>query len=220
MNQIFNLKRFFKYVASYLWLNKWYLTITALLFMVSATLFSLFNEAPGVLMTLSLGIAIVALRTNLPDGPQRHLLPESTVIEKFVTESLIKIAFVAIPFAIHAAFIDGSQSLFTDGFQIEYLTLIWVVMWAATPFATVNFTKKDIGSTAARFCRAIMTLNVVFATLNLAQITTHALDSVPDYPALVNWLLLTVGTALFVLSYYLFKKRFDDYNKSDKINED
>lgn len=219
MNQAFNLKRFFKYAVSYLWLNKWYLIITALLFMVSATLFSLFNEAPGVLMMLSLGTAIVSLRTNAPDGPQRHLLPQSTVIEKFLTESLIKIAFVVIPFAIHAALIDSSQSLFTDGFQIEYLALIWLVIWLATPFAIVNYTKKEIDSATAKFCRTIMTLNIVFMVMNIVQVITHALDSVPDYPALVNWLLLTVGTALFVLSFYIFKKRFDDYNKLDDINE-
>ena len=146
MNQTFNLKRFCRYAVSYLRVNKWYLLIMVVLFMIPATVLSVLStpEPDGVRFLLAIGVIAVAFRTNLPDSSMRHLVAESSVVEKFVTETVIKIAYAGIPFAVHAVL---AKQLFTDGFEVDYLILLWIMIGTVTALRTPKY-----GSVKFRIC--------------------------------------------------------------------
>ena len=219
MNQIFNIKRFCRYVAGYLRHNLWFLAIMALIFMVPATIVSVLqNPQPAVVMSMfAIGVTMVAQRSNSPDSTMRHLVPESSVAEKFITETLIKMAFVGIPFAIHAAMQPTItlQTLFADGFNADYLLLLWLIMWTITVNVTMDYKIKRTNNTFRKMACGFYSMELTFFILMVANFATNALDVVPHYSLWVKILLLAVGTALLVLSYYLFNRRYVDYNKDE-----
>lgn len=216
MNQTFNLKRFLRYTVSYLRVNKWYLLIMAVLFMVPATVLSVLPtpEPDGVRFLLAIGVIAVAFRTNLPDSSMRHLVAESSVVEKFVTETVIKIAYAGIPFAVHAVL---AKQLFTDGFEVDYLILLWIMIWTVTALRTPKY--GSIYTESAR--KKIQTFTILLYCISYMSlfIERHSsyrpLVATMPYSLWVKILLLAVGTALLVLSYYLFNKRYADYNKDE-----
>ena len=222
MNQTFNLKRFCRYAVSYLRVNKWYLLIMVVLFMIPATVLSVLStpEPDGVLVALAIGLVMVGLRTNLPDSSMRHLVSESSVAEKFTTESVLKIAFVGIPFAVHAALANnGAQQPFADGFDIDYLAILWVVMWLSTTLRTPRYGSLNTES-ARRKMEILMYVlfSIEYIFFFIDRYVPHAQgpqEPYLPYPLWVKILLLAVGTALLVLSYYLFNKRYVDYNKDE-----
>lgn len=216
MNQTFNLKRFLRYTVSYLRVNKWYLLIMAVLFMVPAMVLSVLStpEPDGVRFLLAIGVIAVAFRTNLPDSSMRHLVSESSVVEKFVTETVIKIAYAGIPFAVHAVL---AKQLFTDGFEVDYLILLWIMIWTVTALRTPKY--GSIYTESAR--KKIQTFTILLYCISYMSlfIERHSsyrpLVATMPYSLWVKILLLAVGTALLVLLYYLFNKRYVDYNKDE-----
>ena len=213
MNQTFNIKRFGRYAASYLMVNKWYLLIMVALFMVPATVLSVLSipEPDGVRFLLALGVMAVAMRSNLPGCPMRHLVAESSVVEKFVTETVIKIAYAGIPFAVHAML---AKQLFTDGFVVDYLILLWIIIWSVTILRTPKY--GSINTESARHKIQIFLIclySITYMTLILGRYSNRTLDTSMPYPLWVKILLMVVGMALFGLSYYLYNKRFVDYEK-------
>ena len=216
MNQIFNIKRFLRYAISYLLINKWYLLIMTVLFMVPATVLSVLStpEPDGVRFLLAFGVIAVAFRTNLPDSSMRHLVAESSVVEKFVTETVIKIAYAGIPFAVHAVL---AKQLFTDGFEVDYLILLWIMIWTVTALRTPKY--GSIYTESAR--KKIQTFTILLYCISYMSlfIERHSsyrpLVATMPYSFWVKILLLAVGSALLVLSYYLFNKRYVDYNKDE-----
>ena len=213
MNQTFNIKRFGRYVASYLMVNKWYLLIMVALFMVPATVMSVLStpEPDGVRFLLALGAIAVAMRSNLPDSSMRHLVAESSVVEKFVTETAIKIAYAGIPFAVHAVL---AKQFFTDGFEVDYLILLWIIIWSVTILRTPKY--GSINTESARHKIQIFLIclySITYISLILGRYSNRTLDTSMPYPLWVKILLLVVGMALFGLSYYLYNKRFADYEK-------
>lgn len=216
MNQTFNLKRFCRYAVSYLRVNKWYLLIMAMLFMVPATVLSVMStpEPDGVRFLLAIGVIAVAFRTNLPDSSMRHLVAESSVVEKFVTETVIKIAYAGIPFAVHAVL---AKQLFTDGFEVDYLILLWIMIWTVTALRTPKY--GSIYTESAR--KKIQTFTILLYCISYMSlfIERHSsyrpLVATMPYSLWVKILLLAVGTALLVLSYHLFNRRYVDYNKDE-----
>lgn len=216
MNQIFNIKRFLRYAISYLLINKWYLLIMTVLFMVPATVLSVLStpEPDGVRFLLAFGVIAVAFRTNLPDSSMRHLVAESSVVEKFVTETVIKIAYAGIPFAVHAVL---AKQLFTDGFEVDYLILLWIMIWTVTALRTPKYgsiytesaRKKIQTFTILLYCISYMSLFIERHSSYRPLVTTM------PYSLWVKILLLAVGTALLVLSYHLFNRRYVDYNKDE-----
>ena len=213
MNQTFNIKRFGRYAASYLIVNKWYLLIMVALFMVPATVMSVLStpEPDGVRFLLALGAIAVAMRSNLPDSSMRHLVAESSVVEKFVTETAIKIAYAGIPFAVHAVL---AKQFFTDGFEVDYLILLWIIIWSVTILRTPKY--GSINTESARHKIQIFLIclySISYMTLILGRYSNRTLDTSMPYPLWVKILLLVVGMALFGLSYYLYNKRFADYEK-------
>ena len=213
MNQTFNIKRFGRYAASYLMVNKWYLLIMVALFMIPATVLSVLSipEPDGVRFLLALGVMAVAMRSNLPGCPMRHLVAESSVVEKFVTETAIKIAYAGIPFAVHAVL---AKQFFTDGFEVDYLILLWIIIWSVTILRTPKY--GSINTESARHKIQIFLIclySITYMTLILGRYSNRTLDTSMPYPLWVKILLLVVGMALFGLSYYLYNKRFADYEK-------
>lgn len=216
MNQTFNLKRFLRYTVSYLRVNKWYLLIMAVLFMVPATVLSVLStpEPDGVRFLLAIGVIAVAFRTNLPDSSMRHLVAESSVVEKFVTETVIKIAYAGIPFAVHAVL---AKQLFTDGFEVDYLILLWIMIWTVTALRTPKY--GSVYTESAR--KKIQTFTILLYCISYMSlfIERHSsyrpLVATMPYSLWVKILLLAVGTALLVLSYHLFNRRYVDYNKDE-----
>ena len=213
MNQTFNIKRFGRYAASYLMVNKWYLLIMVALFMVPATVLSVLStpEPDGVRFLLAFGVVAVACRSNLPDSSMRHLVAESSVVEKFVTETVIKIAYAGIPFAVHAML---AKQLFTDGFEVDYLILLWIIIWSVTILRTPKY--GSINTESARHKIQIFLIclySTSYMTLILGRYSNRTLDTSMPYPLWVKILLLVVGMVLFGLSYYLYNKRLADYEK-------
>ena len=213
MNQTFNIKRFGRYAASYLIVNKWYLLIMVALFMVPATVLSVLStpEPDGVRFLLALGAIAVAMRSNLPESSMRHLVAESSVVEKFVTEAVIKIAYAGIPFAVHAVL---AKQFFTDGFEVDYLILLWIIIWSVTILRTPKY--GSINTESARHKIQIFLIclySISYMTLILGRYSNRTLDTSMPYPLWVKILLLIVGMVLFGLSYYLYNKRFADYEK-------
>ena len=213
MNQTFNIKRFGRYAASYLIVNKWYLLIMVALFMVPATVLSVLStpEPDGVRFLLALGAIAVAMRSNLPESSMRHLVAESSVVEKFVTEAVIKIAYAGIPFAVHAVL---AKQFFIDGFEVDYLILLWIIIWSVTILRTPKY--GSINTESARHKIQIFLIclySTSYMTLILGRYSNRTLDTSMPYPLWVKILLLVVGMALFGLSYYLYNKRFADYEK-------
>lgn len=213
MNQTFNIKRFGRYAASYLIVNKWYLLIMVALFMVPATVLSVLStpEPDGVRFLLALGAIAVAMRSNLPDSSMRHLVAESSVVEKFVTEAVIKIAYAGIPFAVHAVL---AKQFFTDGFEVDYLILLWIIIWSVTILRTPKY--GSINTESARHKIQIFLIclySITYISLILGRYSNRTLDTSMPYPLWVKILLMVVGMALFGLSYYLYNKRFVDYEK-------
>lgn len=216
MNQTFNLKRFLRYTVSYLRVNKWYLPIMVVLFMVPTTVLSVLPtpEPDGVRFLLAIGVIAVAFRTNLPDSSMRHLVAESSVVEKFVSETAIKIAYAGIPFAVHAVL---AKQLFTDGFEVDYLILLWIMIWTVTALRTPKY--GSIYTESAR--KKIQTFTILLYCISYMSlfIERHSsyrpLIAIMPYSFWVKILLLAVGTALLVLSYHLFNKRYVDYNKDE-----
>ena len=213
MNQTFNIKRFGRYAASYLMVNKWYLLIMVALFMVPATVLSVLStpEPDGVRFLLALGAIAVAMRSNLPESSMRHLVAESSVVEKFVTEAVIKIAYAGIPFAVHAVL---AKQFFIDGFEVDYLILLWIIIWSVTILRTPKY--GSINTESARHKIQIFLIclySISYMTLILGRYSNRTLDTSMPYPLWVKILLLVVGMVLFGLSYYLYNKRFADYDK-------
>ena len=213
MNQTFNIKRFGRYAASYLIVNKWYLLIMVALFMVPATVLSVLStpEPDGVRFLLAFGAIAVAMRSNLPESSMRHLVAESSVVEKFVTEAVIKIAYAGIPFAVHAVL---AKQFFIDGFEVDYLILLWIIIWSVTILRTPKY--GSINTESARHKIQIFLIclySTSYMTLILGRYSNRTLDTSMPYPLWVKILLLVVGMALFGLSYYLYNKRFADYEK-------
>ena len=213
MNQTFNIKRFGRYAASYLMVNKWYLLIIVALFMVPATVLSVLPtpEPDGVRFLLALGAIAVAMRSNLPDSSMRHLVAESSVVEKFVTETAIKIAYAGFPFAVHAVL---AKQFFTDGFEVDYLILLWIIIWSVTILRTPKY--GSINTESARHKIQIFLIclySITYISLILGRYSNRTLDTSMPYPLWVKILLMVVGMALFGLSYYLYNKRFVDYEK-------
>ena len=213
MNQTFNIKRFSRYAISYLLINKWYLLIMAVLFMVPATVLSVLStpEPDGVRFLLAFGVIAVAFRTNLPDSSMRHLVAESSVVEKFATETVIKIAYAGIPFAVHAVL---SKQLFTDGFEVDYLILLWIMIWTVTALRTPKY--GSVHTESAR--NKIRTFSIIlYCIMNMSlfidRYSYRPLVATMPYSLWVKIVLLVVGTVLLVLSYRLFNKRFVDYDK-------
>ena len=213
MNQTFNIKRFGRYTASYLWVNKWYLLIMVVLFLVPATVLSVLStpEPDGVRFLLALGAIAVAMRSNLPDSSMRHLVAESSVVEKFVTETAIKIAYAGIPFAVHAVL---AKQFFTDGFEVDYLILLWIMIWTVTALRTPKY--GSVYTESAR--KKIQTFTILlycisYMSLFLDRYSYRPLVATMPYSLWVKILLLAVGTVLLVLSYRLFNKRFAEYDK-------
>ena len=215
MNQIFNLKRFCRYAVSYLRVNKWYLLIMAVLFMVPATVLSVLStpEPDGVRFLLAIGVIAVAFRTNLPDSSMRHLVAESSVVEKFVTETVIKIAYAGIPFAVHAVL---AKQLFTDGFEVDYLILLWIMIWTVTALRTPKYGSVYTESARNKIRTfSILLYCIMHMSLFLDRYSYRPLVATMPYSFWVKILLLVVGTVLLVLSYRLFNKRYVDYNKDE-----
>lgn len=216
MNQTFNLKRFCRYAVSYLRVNKWYLLIMVVLFMVPATVLSVLPtpEPDGVRFLLAIGVIAVAFRTNLPDSSMRHLVAESSVVEKFVTETVIKIAYAEIPFAVHAVL---AKQLFTDGFEVDYLILLWIMIWTVTALRTPKYGSVYTESARKKIQTfTILLYSISYMSLILERYSSYRpLVATMPYSFWVKILLLAVGTALLVLSYYLFNKRYVDYNKDE-----
>ncbi|MBO7144716.1 MAG: hypothetical protein J6W13_07810 [Salinivirgaceae bacterium] len=213
MNQTFNLKRFCRYAVSYLRVNKWYLLIMAVLFMVPATVLSVLStpEPDGVRFLLAIGVIAVAFRTNLPDSSMRHLVAESSVVEKFVTETVIKIAYAGIPFAVHAVL---AKQLFTDGFEVDYLILLWIMIWTVTALRTPKYGSVYTESARNKIRTfSILLYCIMHMSLFLDRYSYRPLVATMPYSLLVKIVLLVVGTVLLVLSYRLFNKRFADYDK-------
>ncbi len=215
MNQTFNLKRFCRYAVSYLRVNKWYLLIMAVLFMVPATVLSVLStpEPDGVRFLLAFGVIAVACRSNLPDSSMRHLVAESSVVEKFVTETVIKIVYVGIPFAVHAVL---AKQLFTDGFEVDYLILLWAMIWAVTALLTPKYGSINTESARNKIQRVLICLycfTYISLILNRYSNLSFTIETSMPYPLWVNIVLLIVGTGLLCLSYYLYNKRFVDYDK-------
>lgn len=213
MNQTFNIKRFGRYAASYLIVNKWYLLIMVALFMVPATVLSVLStpEPDGVRFLLALGAIAIAMLSNLPESSMRHLVAESSVVEKFVTETAIKIAYAGIPFAVHAVL---AKQFFTDGFEVDYLILLWIIIWSVTILRTPKY--GSINTESARHKIQIFLIclySTSYMTLILGRYSNRTLDTSMPYPLWVKILLLVVGMVLFGLSYYLYNKRFADYEK-------
>ena len=213
MNQTFNIKRFGQYAASYLVVNKWYLLIMVVLFMVPATVLSVLStpEPDGTRFLLALGVIVVAMRSNLPDSPMRHLVAESSVVEKFVTETAIKIAYAGIPFAVHAVL---AKQFFTDGFEVDYLILLWIMIWAVTALRTPKYGSINTESARYKLQTFLICLYcITYTSLIIGRYSDRTLDISMPYPLWVKILLLVVGMVLFGLSYYLYNKRFADYEK-------
>ena len=215
MNQTFNLKRFCRYAVSYLRVNKWYLLIMAVLFMVPATVLSVLStpEPDGVRFLLAIGVIAVAFRTNLPDSSMRHLVAESSVVEKFVTETVIKIAYAGIPFAVHAVL---AKQLFTDGFEVDYLILLWIMIGTVTALRTPKYGSVYTESARNKIRTfSILLYCIMHMSLFLDRYSYRPLVATMPYSFWVKILLLVVGTVLLVLSYRLFNKRYVDYNKDE-----
>lgn len=213
MNQTFNLKRFCRYAVSYLRVNKWYLLIMAMLFMIPATVLSVLStpESDGVRFLLAIGVIAVAFRTNLPDSSMRHLVAESSVVEKFVTETVIKIAYAGIPFAVHAVL---AKQLFTDGFEVDYLILLWIMIWTVTALRTPKYGSVYTESARNKIRTfSILLYCIMHMSLFLDRYSYRPLVATMPYSLWVKIVLLVVGTVLLVLSYRLFNKRFADYDK-------
>ena len=213
MNQIFNIKRFLRYAISYLLINKWYLLIMAVLFMVPATVLSVLStpEPDGVRFLLAFGVIAVACRSNLPDSSIRHLVAESSVVEKFVTETVIKIAYAGIPFAVHAVL---AKQLFTDGFDVDYLILLWIMIWTVTALRTPKYGSVHTESARNKIRTfSILLYCIMHMSLFLDRYSYRPLVATMPYSLRVKIVLLVVGTVLLVLSYRLFNKRFADYDK-------
>ena len=215
MNQTFNLKRFGRYLVGYAKQRKIYLAVMTLLFIVPASILSVKHIEEASPAILSFGLTIMALMTVTPDDSLRHLLPETSLVEKFTNEVLLRLLFVAIPFGVHGFFAfsiaDGAKSLFTDGFQPEYLAFLWITMWLTTMVALArieHIIEKVI------FAFETWSLVILFADKFLFD------DNNPDSTWHGTIILLNTGLCFFCTAYPIFKKRFDDYNKSDKINED
>ena len=213
MNQTFNLKRFCRYAVSYLRVNKWYLLIMVVLFMVPATVLSVLPtpEPDGVRFLLAIGVIAVAFRTNLPDSSMRHLVAESSVVEKFVTETVIKIAYAGIPFAVHAVL---AKQLFTDGFEVDYLILLWIMIGTVTALRTPKYGSVNTESAREKIRTfTILMYCIMHMSLFLDRYSYRPLVATMPYSLRVKIVLLVVGTVLLVLSYRLFNKRFADYDK-------
>jgi multidrug transporter EmrE-like cation transporter len=183
------------------------------LFMVPATVLSVLStpEPDGVRFLLALGAIAVAMRSNLPDSSMRHLVAESSVVEKFVTETAIKIAYAGIPFAVHAVL---AKQFFTDGFEVDYLILLWIIIWSVTILRTPKY--GSINTESARHKIQIFLIclySITYISLILGRYSNRTLDTSMPYPLWVKILLLVVGMVLFGLSYYLYNKRFADYEK-------
>ena len=194
----------------------------AVLFMIPATVLSVLPspQPEGVIFALGIGLIMVSLRSNVPNSSMRHLVAESSVTEKFTTESVLKIAFVGIPFAVHAALANnGAQQLFADGFDIDYLAILWVVMWLSTTLRTPKYGSLNTES-ARRKMETLMwvLICIQYLCFFIDRYVPHAQgpqEPYLPYPLWVKILLLAVGTALLALSYYLFNKRYADYNKDE-----
>lgn len=216
MNQTFNIKRFGRYAASYLMVNKWYLLIMVALFMVPATVLSVLStpEPDGVRFLLALGAIAVAMRSNLPDSSMRHLVAESSVVEKFVTETAIKIAYAGIPFAVHAVL---AKQFFTDGFEVDYLILLWIMIWTVTALRTPKYGSVHTESARNKIRTfSILLYCIMHMSLFIERHSSYRpLVATMPYSLLVKIVLLVVGTVLLVLSYRLFNKRYVDYNKDE-----
>ncbi len=213
MNQTFNLKRFCRYAVSYLRVNKWYLLIMVVLFMVPATVLSVMSapQPDSVRFLLAIGVIAVAFRTNLPDSSMRHLVAESSVVEKFVTETVIKIAYAGIPFAVHAVL---AKQLFTDGFEVDYLIVLWIMIWTVTALRTPKYGSVYTESARNKIRTfSILLYCIMHMSLFLDRYSYRPLVATMPYSLRVKIVLLVVGTVLLVLSYRLFNKRFADYDK-------
>lgn len=214
MNQTFNIKRFCRYTVSYLLVNKWYLLIMVALFMVPAALLSVLSpkRPDEVHFLLIIGVIAMAMRSNVPGSPMRHLVAESSITEKFIAEALIKIVFVLIPFAVHAAMLPSVsvQTVFADGFDADSFIIIWLIMWLATAIRTPQYGSINTVSARNKMRNLFDILYFVsFILLEIVRYTRFVIK--PPYPFWLRFLLLFVGMALAELSYYLFYKRYLNY---------
>ncbi|MBR2195032.1 MAG: hypothetical protein IJ911_05390 [Salinivirgaceae bacterium] len=91
MNHTFNLNRFYNYAISFIAFNKRFLTIMAVLFMVPAILAVCGAGLIVVFIALSVDAALLPLCTNTPDRPMWNQLPEASELEKYITETVIKL---------------------------------------------------------------------------------------------------------------------------------
>ena len=228
MNQTFDFKRFWQYSTSYISLNKSFLKLMAVFFTIPAVLSLCGANQVIVFAALSLCAALLPIRTNIPDWPPCVLLPEASVLEKFATETAIKIVYLLIPITIHAAFVIGQQSPFTDGFQIEFILYTWINIWLGTFTANcsvgqiITATRKSIWefpyySKTAKCSRVIDSITMV-GSVGLLEFffTGYNCWRLP-LSTKANWSLFAVGMVLFILQYfhyhYINTKRFAKYPK-------
>ena len=214
MNQTFNIKRFGRYTASYLWVNKWYLLIMVVLFLVPATVLTVLStpRPDEAHFLLTLGVVAVALRSNVPGSSMRYLVAESSITEKFITETLIKVTFLLIPFVVHAAMQPTFtvQALFADGFDADSFIIIWLIMWLATAIRTPQY--GSINTASARNKMRNLFYIFYFVSFTIFDIVRYSNIMIKSpYPFWLKFLLLTIGMALAELSYYLFYKRYLKY---------
>ena len=135
-------------------------------------------------------------------------------IEKFVTETVIKIAYAGIPFAVHAML---AKQLFTDGFEVDYLILLWIMIWTVTALRTPKYGSVNTESAREKIRTfTILLYSISYMSLILERYSSYRpLVATMPYSFWVKILLLVVGTVLLVLSYRLFNKRYVDYNKDE-----
>ena len=214
MNQTFDFKRFWQYATSYISLNKSFLKLMAVLFTVPAVLSLCGANQIIVFVALSLCAALLPIRTNIPDWPPCVLLPEASVLEKFATETAIKIVYLLIPITIHAAFVIGQQSPFTDGFQIEFILYTWINIWMGTFTANCSagqrmiYTPRNIieeypyYSTFAKCFRVIDSITIVWSVGLLEFFFTGYNCWRLPFSTKANWFLFAGGMVLLILQYF------------------
>ncbi|MBR6083510.1 MAG: hypothetical protein IKP62_11415 [Salinivirgaceae bacterium] len=233
MNHTFNFNRFYNYAISFIAFNKRFLTIMAVLFMIPAVLAVCGAGLTVVFIALSVDAALLPLCTNTPDHPMWNQLPEASELEKYITETVIKIIYSVIPFAIHAAFVVGHKSPFTDGFQIEFLLFMWIEMCFATFFATINvntdglFSKGSIMEPLYYSVGAIITrisFNITYiALIGLMELffSGYGFWRHPFSLQTNCWMMVAIvvmSVLLYFLYYYNNTKRFAKYKYYYEIN--
>lgn len=210
MNKKFDIRRFGKYLWKYIVLNKVYLMILTLIFMVPTLLI----KAEEAIWILILGCAILPIRTNTPGSPQRHLLPDSSTFEKFATETILKMLFIGIPYVAHAIMVgaDSLEATLTGGFQPLYLSVALLCTWLTTLLTLIKWPKTQ--QERKRF--GIIWCSILYVNLFMTSICSRLGDKIPEpKTSTVTAVLFAIGIVLFVVSYRLFGKRYEEYERED-----